>query len=65
MGKLTFETNNNGTLDLIQNEHNGEVLVSSTKEVISPGDMVMLVNLYRYIKANNIQNDFINTYGKN
>lgn len=65
MGKLTFETNNNGTLDLIQNEHNGEVLISSTKEVISPGDMVMLVNLYRYIKTNNIQNEFINPYVEN
>ena len=34
-------------------------------EEISAGDFVMLINLYKYIKDNDIQNDFINPYGKN
>lgn len=32
---------------------------------ISAGDFVMLLNFYKYVKDNNIQNDFINCYGKN
>lgn len=32
---------------------------------IPAGDMVMLINLYNYIKSNDIQNDFINPNGKN
>ena len=36
-----------------------------TITTIPAGDMVMLVNLYKHIKENDIQNDFINPHGKN
>lgn len=67
--KLTYEVNNGNKLELIQRGHDGTVLISddsmSKTEFIPPGDMVMLINFYRYIKDNDIQNDFINPYGKN
>lgn len=68
--KLTYDVNNGGTLELIQRGHDGTVLIAdenhtSKTEFIPNGDMVMLINFYRYIKDNDIQNDFINPYGKN
>lgn len=69
--KFTYDVNNGGTLELIQRGHDGTVLIAGTNsslsktEFISNGDMVMLINFYRYIKDNDIQNDFINPNGKN
>lgn len=63
MGKLTFDTNNCGILTVEQKEHDSYVQVS-TGEKISAGDFVMLLNYYRYVKNNDIQNDFINYWGK-
>lgn len=69
--KLTYNVNNGGTLELIQRGHDGTVLIAGTNshlsktEFIPNGDMVMLINFYRYIKDNDIQHDFINPYGKN
>lgn len=76
MNKLTYFTNNNGTMEILQSEPDGKVIVhtfhnysdfsDTTNDIeISAGDMVMLINLYRYIKENDIQNDFINPGGKN
>lgn len=76
MNKLTYFTNNNGTMEISQNEPDGKVIVhtfhgyndfSDTRNDIEipAGDMVMLINLYRHIKGNDIQNDFINPNGKN
>ena len=70
---LSFKVNNNGLLNLVQNELDGEIHVNTydkedgyiNKCHIPAGDMVMLINLYRYIKDNDIQNDFINPNGKN
>lgn len=71
---LSFKVNNNGLLNWVQNELDGTVhinkLDADTKKYkhlidIPNGDMVMLFNLYQYIKRNDIQNDFINPYGKN
>lgn len=66
--KLTYDVNNGGTLELIQRGHDGTVLIAddsmSKTEFIPAGDMVMLINLYRYIKDNDIQNDFINPNGE-
>lgn len=70
---LTFKVNNNGLLNIVQNELDGAVHVNTydkedgyiNKCHISAGDMVMLINLYRHIKDNDIQNDFINPKGKN
>lgn len=67
--KLTYDINNGGKLELIQRGHDGGVMICDNSEskidYISAGDMVMLINLYRYVKENDIQNDFINYNGKN
>ena len=70
---LSFKVNNNGLLNLVQNELDGTVHVNRLDKEdgyknrchISSGDMVMLINLYMYVKENDIQNDFINPNGKN
>ncbi len=70
---LSFKTNNNGLLNWVQNEFDGTVHINeigSDKKykniaTIPNGDMVMLFDLYQYIKENDIQNDFINPAGKN
>ena len=71
-GTLEIPVNNNQTLFLTQIDKDGTVNLwkydgdkTSTDRVIPGGDVVMLLNLYRYIKDNDIQNDFINPYGKN
>ena len=66
--KLTYNVNNGGTLELIQRGHDGGVMIVGglgKTDYISNGDMVMLINFYRYIKDHDIQHDFINPYGKN
>ena len=70
---LSFKTNNNGIVNMIQHEIDGKVIVKrlekdkgyKTIAAIPAGDMVMLVNMYKYVKGNDIQNDFINPHGKN
>lgn len=70
---LSFKTNNGGILNMIQHEVDGKVVIkrlekdNGYKQIveISAGDMVMLVNMYKYIKENDIQNNFINPHGKN
>lgn len=70
---LSFKVNNNGIMNMIQQTVDGKVIVKrlekdksyKTITTIPAGDMVMLVNLYKYIKENDIQNDFINPHGKN
>ena len=69
---MTFNVNNEGILKLEQSTHDAAVTVATIRDgkaensyIISNGDFVMLLNLYRYIKDNDIQNDFINYHGKN
>ena len=70
---LSFKVNNGGILNMIQHEIDGKVIVKrlekdksyKTITSIPAGDMVMLINMYKYIKENDIQNDFINPNGKN
>lgn len=70
---LSFKTNNNGIMNMIQHELDGKVVVRrlekdrgyKTITTIPAGDMVMLVNMYKYIKENDILNAFINPNGKN
>ena len=70
---LSFKINNNGILNMIQHEIDGKVIVKrlekdksyKTITTIPAGDMVMLINMYKYIKENDIQNAFINPNGKN
>ena len=70
---LSFKTNNNGIMNMIQHELDGKIVVKrlekdreyKTITTIPAGDMVMLINMYKYIKENNIQNAFINPNGKN
>ena len=69
---LSFKVNNGGILNMIQHEIDGKVIVKrlekdknyKTITSIPAGDMVMLINMYKYIKENNIQNAFINPDGK-
>ena len=70
---LSFKVNNGGILNMIQHEVDGNIIVkrleknNGYKQIVEipAGDMVMLVNLYNYIKENDIQNDFINPHGEN
>ena len=64
--------NNSQTLFLTQTSSDGDTILNRydgdrmTYECSIPaGDMVMLLNLYRYVKRYDIQNDFINPSGKN
>lgn len=70
MNKLVFEVNNGRKLELVQREDNGTTLICSldapdNEAYISAGDFVQLINLYRYCKRHDIQNDWINPNGKN
>lgn len=70
---LSFKTNNNGILNMIQQELDGKIIVKrlekdrgyKTITTIPAGDMVMLVDMYKYVKENDILNAFINPNGKN
>lgn len=64
MNKISFDVNNGGILSLEQENHDGAVLLSDGTK-ISAGDFVMLINYYRHVKNNDIQNNFINYHGKN
>ena len=71
---LSYNVNNGGTLELVQRGHDRTVLIMDSNRNTDPdeksnyipaGDMIMLINFYRYIKNNDIQNDFINRNGEN
>lgn len=70
---MNFKVNNGDTLVLTQENNDGKVNVARMDSKgsidyqydISAGDFTMLLNLYRHIKENDINNDFINPYGKN
>ena len=72
---ITVNVNNGRLLRFYQDKPDGAILIDAGRErdgyraeyvgYISPGDAVMLYNLYRHIKDNDIQNDFINPEGKN
>lgn len=65
---MKFNVNNKRIMEVTQAKNDGEVKISINGDelaTISTGDFVMLINLYQYIKNNDIQNDFINPYGKN
>lgn len=70
---MNFKVNNGDTLVLTQENNDGKVNVARIDSKggidyqydISAGDFTMLLNLYRHIKENDINNDFINPYGKN
>lgn len=69
---MIFNVNNNGILRAEQTTPDGSILIVREEngaaeriEEITAGDFVMLLNMYCYIKAEDIQNDFINPYGKN
>ena len=69
---ISFDVNNGGELIFEQAAHDNNITVISKDSTgaqelctIKNGDFVMLYNLYRYIKENDNQNDFINYYGKN
>ena len=73
MNVLSYNINNGGKMRLVQDKHDDVVVILKDygdgdvriEDGISPADMVMLINLFRHIKSNDIQNDFINPYGRN
>lgn len=70
---LNFKVNNNRNLCISQVCPDGEVTVYTRGEgasgeksyKIPAGDFVMLLNLYRHIKENNIYNEYVNPHGAN
>lgn len=69
--KFTFNSNNGKELEFTQYRKDGFVSVSSHDGLtceyeidIPASDFVMLWNLYRYIKKNDIKNEWINPDGK-
>lgn len=70
---IEFKVNNCDKLLLTQETADGEVTVTRVDEKgrteceyrIPAGEMVMLLNLYQWVKRNDIKNDFINPHGKN
>lgn len=62
-GRTMFLTQVASDGDLILNTYDGEKMEFAGR--IPAGDVVMLINYYKYIKSNDIQNDFINPLGKN
>ena len=65
---LSFNVNNAGTLELVQRDHNGPVMLlapgPSSGKIIPPGDIVQLINLYCYVKRTDIHDSFINPRGR-
>lgn len=69
---IALNVNNGQTIYLSQVSEDGDTILDrwdgdkmEYERSIPAGDMVMLLNLYRYIKDNNILNDFINPKGAN
>lgn len=76
MNFIDIKTNNNGIMRITKTDTNiardGIILESIDSngkvyrgDFINEGDFVMLMNYYRYIKDNDIQDDFINRNGTN
>lgn len=68
---IELSVNNGQTLFLTQVSADGDTILSrwdgdkmEYERAIPAGDMVMLLNLYRYIKDNDIENEFINPNGR-
>ena len=69
---MILEINNNRKMFIVQSENKIQVktVEIATDKVesqitIPEGDMVMLINYYKYIKDNDVQCDFVNPDGKN
>ena len=70
--RLTAQTNNGEMLVFFQAEDDATIHVNRWDDKgnaehtasIATTDFIMLYNLYRYIKENDIRNDFINPNGK-
>ena len=66
---IGFKTNNGGQVNLSQECYDSNVYLTNENDEnicsISAGDMIMLINMYKHIKDNDIKNSFINPYGKN
>ena len=68
---ISFDVNNGIEIKLQQNAHDSFVVMTRedsngliSKRTITAGQFVMMLNLYSHIMDNDIQNDFINPYGR-
>lgn len=74
---ISFDVNNQRTMKLVQRQHDGTTLImvedasgnhesiNDNEALISPGDFVMLINYFRYVKSHDYRHDFINPNGTN
>lgn len=71
---IEIEVNNGRVMTISQGEQYGDIQVETGEKgaslvdahfEISAGDMVMLINYYRFIKDNDLQCDFVNYNGRN
>lgn len=64
--KLIYHTNNADALEISQDTQDGPAMITTSagSYTIPAGEMVMLFNWYRYVKDNDIQDDFINPDGR-
>ena len=74
---ISFDVNNQRKMKLVQRQHDGTTLIivedakgnhesiNDSEALISPGDFVMLINYFRYIKSHDYRHDFINPNGTN
>lgn len=74
---ISFDVNNQRTMKLVQRQHDGTTLIivedtsgnhesiNDNEAIVSPGDFVMLINYFRYIKSHDYRHDFINPNGTN
>ena len=67
---IEIQINNNRKLILIQSAEGIEIVTTNkdgieSKMILSEGDVVMLINYYRYVKDNDVKCDFVNPIGKN
>lgn len=67
---IEIEVNNGQTLFLTQVSKDGDTILNrwdgdkmEYERTIPAGDMVMILNLYRYVKDNDIYDSFINPEG--
>lgn len=73
LNTIALKVNNHGIMNIMQDNFNEDIYIKRLDKTmkyqkiidIPAGDMVMLVNFYKYIKENDIKNDFINPHGKN
>jgi len=66
MGQISVDVNNGGIMTLMQEKHDGNLILSSpaSEYRITPGELVMLMNYFRNCKLGRKQSDYIKNHMK-